>query len=160
MATVNRRTLKRNLKVGAIVVAVAGLVLSWFAGIFPLVALSCLAMVGCDFFGVLLGVGEARGQEDVAGIGDVGGDFFGKYVLAGWSGSHLTDHGWEGWVCIVPILVTGFFTTKYVTRWARRIKQRHVEVEHEPLQSLHVPVPPAPAGTTVRLAGEDSSGQV
>ena len=136
----NRRKLKRNLKAGAIVAAVVGLVLSWFAGIFPVVALSCLAMVGCDFFGVLLGVGEARGQEDVAGIGDVGGDFFGKYVLAGWSGGTLTHgHGWEGWVCIVPILVTGFFTTKYVTRWARRIRQSaQIAVE----------------------AGEDSSGQV
>ena len=111
--------------------ATAGVVLSVVVGVWLVVVLSCLAMVGCDFFGVLLGVGEARGQDDIAGLGDVGGDFFGKYVLAAWSGGALTHgHGWEGWLCIVPILVTGFFTTKYTTRWARKIKQnRAIEVD-------------------------------
>jgi hypothetical protein len=127
------------MMLAAVLLAVAGLILAWIAGLFTLVALSCLAMVGCDFFGVLLMTGSARGQEDIAGLGDVGGDFFGKYVLAGWSGGTLTHgHGWEGWICIIPILVTGFFTTKYTTRWARRIKQR--AVAHETGESDSGPV--------------------
>lgn len=118
--------LRRAAAGNAIILAACILI---FAAIYTnlavVVALSCLGMVGCDFFGVLLGVGEARGQEDIAGMGDVGGDFFGKFLLAGWAGSTLTHgNGWEGWLCIVPILVTGFFTTKYVTRWAKRIKVR------------------------------------
>lgn len=105
--------------------AVPCLVVAAYVGLLPVVLLSMAGMVACDFFGVLLGVGEARGQDDVAGIGDVGSDFFGKYVLASWSGAALTHsgHGPLGWLCIVPVLVTGFFMTKYTTRWARRIKQ-------------------------------------
>jgi hypothetical protein len=81
-------------------------------------------MLACDCFGVLLGVSEAWGRDNLAGIGDVGSDFFGKFVLAGWSGATLTHgHGWLGWVCIIPILVTGFFTTKYATRWMKRVRE-------------------------------------
>jgi hypothetical protein len=80
-------------------------------------------MVACDVFGTLLVVAENRGRENLAGLGDVGSDFWGKFVLAGWSGSTLTHgHGIVGWLCIIPILTTGFFTTKYATRLAKRLK--------------------------------------
>ncbi len=114
------------------VLATSGVVLAGFAHLLPIVVLSMVGMVACDFFGVLLNVGEARGQEDIAGSGDVGADFFGKFVLAGWCGSTLTHgHGIMGWLCIVPILVTGFFTTKYSTRWARRIKAKRIAIEED-----------------------------
>lgn len=84
-------------------------------------ALSCVGMVGCDFFGTLMNVAENRGQSERAGYADMGGDFFGKYLLAGWSGSTLTHgHGTLGWAAIWPVLVTGFYTTSYTTRWLRR----------------------------------------
>jgi hypothetical protein len=85
--------------------------------------MSCLGMVGCDFFGTFMNVAENRGQDVMAGYGDMGSDFFGKYLLAGWSGSTLTHgHSWIGWVAIWPVLVTGFYTTGFATRWAQRIK--------------------------------------
>ena len=88
-------------------------------------ALSCVGMVACDMFGVLLCVAENRGQDLLAGYGDMGSDFFGKYILAGWSGSTLTHgHGVIGWLAIWPVLVTGFYTTGAATRWARRIQAK------------------------------------
>jgi hypothetical protein len=86
--------------------------------------LSSIGMIACDTFGTLLTVAEARGQDSLAGIGDMGSDFFGKYILAGWSGSVLTHgHGYLGWLAIMPVLITGFFTTRAATRWCRRIGQ-------------------------------------
>ena len=92
--------------------------------------LSCLGMIGCDFFGTFMNVSENRGQDKMAGYGDMGGDFFGKYLLAGWSGSTLTHgHGILGWLAIIPVLITGFYTTEFSTRWARRIKPVGCEPE-------------------------------
>jgi hypothetical protein len=91
--------------------------------VFTVSALSCVGMVACDMAGVLLTVSEARGQDTLAGYGDMGSDFMGKFILAGWSGSTLTHgHGILGWVAILPILVTGFYTTKHMTRWSRKMK--------------------------------------
>lgn len=86
-------------------------------------ALACVGMVACDFFGTLMNVAENRGQDRLAGYGDMGSDFFGKFILAGYAGSTLTHgHGTIGWVAIWPILVTGFYATGAATRWARHIK--------------------------------------
>lgn len=106
----------------AVAILIVAAVVNPFIAFISLI--SCIGMVGCDFFGTLMNVAENRGQEILAGYGDMGGDFFGKFLLAGWSGSTLTHgHGTLGWVAIVPVLVTGFYTTGASTRWARRIKQ-------------------------------------
>jgi hypothetical protein len=87
------------------------------------VLVSCVGMVLTDAFGALLNVAENRGRDNLAGLADTQVDFWGKYVLAGWSGSTLTHgHGLVGWLCVTPVLATGFVTTKFATRRLRSLR--------------------------------------
>jgi hypothetical protein len=93
-----------------------------------IVVISCVGMLLNDLFCTILTVAETRGRENLAAWSDVQCDFWGRYVLAAWSGSTLTHgHGLIGWLCIVPVLATGFYTTKFATRWMRRLKPQPVD---------------------------------
>lgn len=89
-----------------------------------IVVVCCVGMLGCDLFSTLLVVAEARGRENLAGLSDIGADFWGKTVLTAYGLTDLTHgHGWLGWVLTLPVFATGFLTTKYTTRYSRRIKE-------------------------------------
>jgi hypothetical protein len=79
----------------------------------------CVGMFAADSFGTRLiqSVQERRGRK--AGWCDVGSDFFGKVVLTGYGLTSLTHgHGLAGWACTVPVLATGYWTTKKTTEGA------------------------------------------
>lgn len=85
-------------------------------------ALSCVGMAAGDVFATILTVAEARGRATLAGLCDMGNDAFSKFVLVAYGGTTLTHHGIAGWLCVLPVLATGFITTRATTRWARRLR--------------------------------------
>lgn len=83
--------------------------------------LSCAGNMGGDVFGTVMNIAENRGHENLAGVGDVGADLCSKFILVAYGGTALTHHGWLGWLCVLPVLLTGFLTTKYTTRLTARL---------------------------------------
>lgn len=85
--------------------------------------LSCVGMLAADYFGTKLVQAIGSGRARAAAWCDVGGDFFGKVVLTGYGLTSLTHgHGAVGWACTVPVLATGYWTTKRTTQAARQEK--------------------------------------
>lgn len=83
----------------------------------------CLAMVGADFFGTRLTQSVANGHPKMAGLCDVGSDFFGRVVLTSYGFESLTHgHGVAGWICCIPVLATGYYTTYRVAKDRRGVE--------------------------------------
>ena len=83
--------------------------------------ISCGAMVCADFAGVYLNVSENRGRWLLAGFCDMGLDGFSKLVLTAYGFDRLTHHGTVGWLCCIPVLITGFATTALATKRAQSL---------------------------------------
>jgi len=73
-----------------------------------------------DVFATTLTVAESKGKDTIAGLCDVGNDLFSKFILVAYGGTALTHHGIWGWICVIPVLATGFITTKLTTRWSNK----------------------------------------
>lgn len=93
--------------------------------IVEITVLCCVGMVGADAFGTLMTRAVAKGRARLAGAADVGGDFFGRVLLTGYGLSSLTHgHGLVGWLCVVPVLATGYVTTWKATLVTRQIGEQ------------------------------------
>ena len=80
--------------------------------------LGCIAMMIQDSSGTILVIAESRGKSKLAGAMDVVGDAA-RFVMYAYSGVLLmTSYGWLGRLFILPILVSGFLTTSFTTKWA------------------------------------------
>jgi len=80
-------------------------------------AVGCACMVVKDVVGTVLVDAIANGKHKLAGNMDGIGDIVG-IVLASFSGVQLIHLGWKGWLGIIPIGLTGKFTTQYATKWS------------------------------------------
>lgn len=79
-------------------------------------------MIVMDSVGVLLVSAESKGKDNLAGGLDPISTVARIIFYSGDGGSFVHGHGLLGWVALSPVLVTDFFTTKYATRFSRRIK--------------------------------------
>lgn len=79
-------------------------------------------MLVMDTVGVLLVSAEAKGKDSLAGALDPISTIAKIVFYSGDGGSFVHGHGLLGWLALSPVLVTDFFTTKYATRFSRRIK--------------------------------------
>lgn len=85
---------------------------------------ACAAMAVSDVVTTLITVAEARGQDNLAGALDPVGTAA-RMIFYSYSGvTLLHGHGWHGILAVLPIFAVDFFTTKYTTRWARRIRHK------------------------------------
>lgn len=85
---------------------------------------ACAAMAVSDTVSTLLTVAEARGSENLAGVLDPLGTAA-RMVFYSYDGvTLLHGHGAWGLVAMLPIFCVDFFTTKYSTRFSKRIKAK------------------------------------
>jgi len=83
---------------------------------------ACAAMAVSDAVTTALTVAEARGRDNLAGALDPVGTVA-RLIFYSYDGANiLHGHGLWGWAFTAPIFAVDFFTTKYATRWSRRIK--------------------------------------
>lgn len=75
-----------------------------------------------DLISTLLTVAETRGRENLAGSLDPIGTAA-RMIFYSYDGANLLHgHGAWGWAFMLPIFFVDFFTTKYATRWSKRIR--------------------------------------
>lgn len=92
-----------------------------------LCVLGTLSMMINDSSGTVLNVAENRNKTTLAGLMDVVGDAA-KFIMYGVSGTALMTHyGWLGRAFILPILLSGFLTTKLTTKWAAKHIEDHTD---------------------------------
>ena len=73
--------------------------------------------------GTILVDAIANGKHRLAGNMDGIGDAV-NIILASFSGVQLIHLGWQGWLGIIPIALTGKFVTQHSVKWsAENIKE-------------------------------------
>jgi len=76
-------------------------------------------MVVKDIVGTICTDAVANGRHRLAGNMDGIGDVVG-IVLASFSGVQLIHLGWQGWLGIIPIGITGKFVTQRAVKWSHK----------------------------------------
>ena len=80
-------------------------------------AIGSVCMVVKDVVGTVLVDAIANGKHKLAGNMDGIGDIVG-IVLASFSGVQLVHLGWQGWLGIIPIGITGKHVTQHAVKWS------------------------------------------
>ena len=78
-----------------------------------------VCMVVRDVVGTILTDAVANGRHKLAGNMDGISDIA-NIILASFSGVQLIHLGWQGWLGIIPIALTGKFATQHAVKWSHR----------------------------------------
>ena len=84
-------------------------------------------MVVKDIVGTICTDAVANGRHRLAGNMDGIGDVVG-IVLASFSGVQLIHLGWQGWLGIIPIGITGKHVTQHAVKWSHQNIQPESEI--------------------------------
>jgi cadmium resistance protein CadD (predicted permease) len=76
-------------------------------------------MLGKDVAGTILVDAISNGKDKLAGNLDGVLDVV-NVVLYGFSGANLLSYGWRGFLGLIPIALTGKYTTQHSVRWSRK----------------------------------------
>lgn len=74
-------------------------------------------MVVRDIVGTILTDAVANGRHKLAGNMDGISDVV-NIILASYSGVQLIHLGWQGWLGILPIGITGKYVTQHAVKWS------------------------------------------